>query len=554
MVCTTENCCARRRRDRARLVAKIAVFGLICFAATATIAADPSAELRERFLGADGLPSEAAYQSARGILPVADTETFHWQVVFKVAYRSADVADVASAKALHADCYFVRTRKYAARKRVQPVWDGRASQANGRIEVVAYTDERERLFGYIYEHCQVVHMADAQGTVRMPDLAGAEYNPFTGQLWRARPGGEIEEPQRLYLPFAFGDAQGRRIEPEFKIVQAKGGSFSLLVSGGKRELTLATCAVAGSKDRQRTDGYAPGGGPGYVANNLEPTTIIELPGTMNSELLDTRGAQLVLRSELIAGESKKPAVQIDGNFDEWRSVPGIGDPERDSVSYLQYNPDTDLLQFKVANDQEHLYFYTRVAGRHGNTAGERDRYYFYIYIDADRNPRTGYVPTRDDECYYGVTLGTDCEPQFEFIGGRLVKTFFGFAGSSTETDVLQGRVAFGPSWYNRHDEQGRLREGYKVEYTRRNGQTSITKDFSEGASDDITIAFSPDGSECEMRASLHGFLQGANGASIIAAGQRIDLAAGVEASGLIRGHTRWSADSTAVIRGYRIAK
>jgi hypothetical protein len=151
-------------------------------------------------------------------------------------------------------------------------------------------------------------------------------------------------------------------------------------------------------------------------------------------------------------------------------------------------------------------------------------------------------------------LGTDCEPQFEFIGGRLVKTFFGFAGSSTEQDVLNGRVAFGPSWYNRHDEQGRLRDGYKVEYTRRGGQTSITKDFGAGASDDITIAFSPDGSECEMRAALQGFLQDLSGAPIIAAGQRIDLAAGVEAAGLIRGHSRWGADSTAAIRGYSIAK
>ncbi len=177
-----------------------------------------------------------------------------------------------------------------------------------------------------------------------------------------------------------------------------------------------------------------------------------------------------------------------------------------------------------------------------------------MYIDADRDPTTGYVPSRDDDCYYGVTLGDDCEAQFEFIGGRFVKTFFGFAGRSKEKDVLSGRVALGPSWYNRHDEQGRLRDGYKVEYTRREGAISITEDFSEGTSDDIHVALSPDGSECEMRAAMSGFLQNADGKPIIAPGQRIDLAAGVEASGQARGNSKWGADSTVIVRGYSIAK
>jgi hypothetical protein len=57
-----------------------------------------------------------------------------------------------------------------------------------------------------------------------------------------------------------------------------------------------------------------------------------------------------------------------------------------------------------------------------------------------------------------------------------------------------------------------------------------------------------------MRAALRGFLRSADGIPIIAAGQSIDLAAGVEASGQIRGNTKWGADSTAVIRGYRIGK
>jgi hypothetical protein len=285
----------------------------------------------------------------------------------------------------------------------------------------------------------------------------------------------------------------------------------------------------------------------------EPTTVVEIPGEIANDVLDVRGPRLTLRSKMPLWAGKR-AVQIDGRFDEWRGVPGMADPEGDVPSYLQYNPDTDLLEFKVASDERYLYFYTRVAGRHGNTAAGKDRYYFYVYIDADRNPATGYLPTRDDDCYYGVTLGDDCEAQFEFVGGRFVKTFFGFAGRSTEKDVLSGRVTQGSSWYNRRDEQGRMRDGYKVEYVRRGDKISITEDLSEGTSDDIVIALSPDGGECEMRAELSGFLAKANGEPIIAAGQRIDLAAGVEASGQIRGNSKWSADSTAILRAYTIAK
>jgi hypothetical protein len=530
------------------------VLGLIVTPMVAQSMADPGAALRERFLGPTGLPSETAYAQSHAIFPVPNTESFNWQVVFKLTYRSADVARLNEATAVHTDCYFIRGRTYVAAQRVQPVWDGRVYQANDRLEVAAYTTEGERNFGRIDERSRVVRTTDANGPIAMPDLDEVEYNPFTGQLWRGVRGGDIEEQQRFYLPLTLVDLHGKPVNPDFKIVQAKGGEFSLVARSGETEIPLATCTLTNEGDAKRSGGYTPVVGPGFTLLTSEPTTVFEVPGRIAADRLETPAAQLVLRRKLPTATSAEPIVQIDGDFDEWRSIPGIADPERDIVSYLQYNPDTDLLEFKVTNDDQYLYFYTRLAGRHGNTAAGRDRYYFYIYMDVDRDPTTGYLPTRDDECYYGVTLGVDCEPQFEFIGGRFVKTFFGFAGRSTEKDVLRGRVALGPSWYNRDDEKGRLRDGYKVEYTRRAGQTSITKDLAEGMSDDITIALSPDGSECEMRAAMSGFLQNAAGKPIIAPGQRIDLAAGVEASGLIRGNSKWGADSTAIIRGYSIAE
>jgi hypothetical protein len=280
--------------------------------------------------------------------------------------------------------------------------------------------------------------------------------------------------------------------------------------------------------------------------------VFKVQGELMTDVLDTRGAQLVVQSDRGSSTPRMPSVKIDGRFGEWRSWPGTGDPRGDTTGYLQYNPDTDLLEFKVASDQRYLYFYTRVAGRHGNTGEGPDRYYYYVYIDADRNPATGYVPTRDDDCYYGVALGDDCEAQYEFVGGRFLKSFFGFAGAATEREVITGRVALAPSWYAKHDGQGKLRDGYKVEYIRQGNTIKITHDNLPGTTDDLVIALSPDGSECEMRAALSGFLEDASGKPIIAPSQRIDLAVGVEAAGKIRGHAQWGADSTAVIRGYLV--
>jgi hypothetical protein len=52
---------------------------------------------------------------------------------------------------------------------------------------------------------------------------------------------------------------------------------------------------------------------------------------------------------------------------------------------------------------------------------------------------------------------------------------------------------------------------------------------------------------------MTGLLKDAAGKPVIAPGQSIDLAAGVEASGESDGQSKWSADSTAVWHGYAIS-
>ena len=536
------------------------LFLLFLLASASARASDPASAMRERFIGPEGLPSESAYAQVHGLLPAPGLESFQWRAVFTLAYRNSDVGRLEDAEVIHTDCYFVRTHRYTAPYRVQPVWDGRVYVADGKLVVGAYTKSYgERLAGYIDEDSGAVRLEPADRSIAMPDLTAVRYNPFNGQLWRRMPGGEFSEETRHYLPLALVNVHGAQVRPLFRIARAAGNVFSLIATHEGGEVVLATCALRDAARASRTPGYTPGLGPGCIMISEQPLTVVELPGEITVEAIDIGGSQLKLRgawppAAKALSIAPHQEVRIDGHFDEWRNLPGVADPRGDIVSYLQYNPDADLLEFKIASDDRYLYFYTRVAGQHGRTAEGKDRYYFYVYIDADRKSATGYSPTRDDDCYYGVTLGDDCEAQFEFVGGRFVKTFYGFTGLGSEKDVLTGRVALGPSWYSRHDEQGRLRDAYKVEYIRRSGEISITEDFTEGTSDDIVMALSPDGSECEMRAALSGFLRDKQGNPVIAPGQRIDLAAGVEASGQAAGNTAWGADSTAVVYGYEVGK
>jgi len=543
------------------------------FAAPA-LCADPGAALRQRYLGPDGLPNETAYLQAEGVAAAPETETYAWQTVFKLTYLTEDLKRLDHADPIATDCYLIRTHSYAAPYRAAPVWDGRVYQKDDDLVVAAYSDSCERVVGHVNADGEVVTSAPGNARIPLLRFKDLNYNPFTGQLWRREPGGIIVGKDYFYLPFPLVTPRGEPVRCTFDIVRQEGPRFALIARSGDKQTVLVTCAVSDETILSKSDGYAPKLGPGCVMATANPTTVLEVQGTIADDALHLRGAPIVLTNDLAgaAPAPVRPQVTIDGDFREWRNVPcvacvacvdpktrrdcgqGIGDPRGDIPGYLRYNPDTDLLEFKVANDATHLYFYTRVAGRHGNTVKPDDRYYFYVYIDADRDTGTGYIPTRDDNCYYGVTIGDDCEAQFEFVSGRFVKTFFGFTGVGTEKEVLAGRVKLGPSWYSREDPAGRARDRYKVEYVKRNGKLQTTADYTEGTSDDIIMALSPDGSECEMSVELTGFLRDQSGKQIIAPGQNIDLAVGAEASCGAWGHDdQWGADSTAPIYGYYIA-
>ena len=99
-----------------------------------------------------------------------------------------------------------------------------------------------------------------------------------------------------------------------------------------------------------------------------------------------------------------------------------------------------FLEFKVSHDDQHIYLYARVAGQVGRTHPDGGRSYFYAYMDVDQNPGTGFLPSRDDECYFGVDIGDDCEVQFEFVNNAFRKSFYGFCGLGGDDNVLKQQL------------------------------------------------------------------------------------------------------------------
>jgi hypothetical protein len=231
----------------------------------------------------------------------------------------------------------------------------------------------------------------------------------------------------------------------------------------------------------------------------------------------------------------------------------VDDRRGDLVPYLEYVPDVDLLEFKVAHDDQHIYLYARVAGQVGRTHPDGGRSYFYAYMDVDQNPETGFLPSRDDECYFGVDIGDDCEVQFEFVNNAFRKTFYGFCGLGGDENVLKQQLNIGKSRYGRFEDNGAERANYKSEYASRDGITEITEDLKLGTSDTIRLAVSPDGHEVEVASAFAGFLKDSKSRPIVKLGQTIDIAAGMECdSKAYPGKTNWAADNTIAIRGYQL--
>jgi hypothetical protein len=444
--------------------------------------------------------------------------------------------------------------------------------------VHAFTDHGEKIIGTVdAQGCFTPNEAYRKHRKLLPswpsDPALLIYDPQEDALYY-----EVDVPGPVvvetldFLPLELTDAQRKPIAARFAIDVAASGDADhqpvvrLALEDGNDSRVLAQARLPkvfrrsdvqlGSFDNQtgtylREADYRPGA---LDQDRRQPSVTFSFAGQF-TDALQAQGPALVVDDPPgSVDRAPGPArITIDGRFDDWRNVPGVDDPRGDVVPYLEYLPDVDLLEFKVAHDDQHIYLYARVAGQVGRTHPEGGRSYFYAYMDVDQNPNTGFLPTRDDNCYFGVEIGDDCEVQFEFVNNALRKTFYGFCGLGGDENVLRQVVTIGKSQYGRFDERGVERANYKSEYIYRDGITEITEDLKLGTSDTIRVALAPDGSEVEISSTFTGFLKDAAGRPIVGPGQTIDLAAGMESdSKAYPGKTRWGADSTPPIRGYRL--
>lgn len=531
-------------------------------------AKNPIQVIQSLYLNPEGMSSHDMFLKTHGLYPIHTTiqSTPYFTVSFlrdDVLKKNGEFQLSKSAELLNPDFYVETTTKYTSDNVAVPIWDGRVYQDDNDLILGGYSSEfNERPVGIINDKGHFDSQLEGVDSEEFPILqipAGQLiFDPFEWKLLRIKQsrGETIQRSVTSFLPIKMYGQHGELLNYiSFELVSLP-ESRSLVLYGmidGKK-IEVATCTLKDSDIVKRKEAFQ----PELIEGSSQPGDGEVITLTFQgkySDHISHHGSELHLKNETgnLSDEYKSnpSTIEIDGYFQDWRNIPGVADIKGDHVSYLYANPDTDLLEIKVSNDDKYLYLYSRVAGAHGRT-GQKGRYYWYAYIDVDRDASTGYPPTRDDNCYFGISIGDDCEAQFEFVGNRFIKTFFGFTGIGAEKEALSGELTLGPSYYSPEGRDGEKRDSYKIEYVHRNGSRFITHDYTEGTSGDIIIALSPDGSEVEVKVELAGFLKDTSGNMIMVRGNKIDVAVGVEGSSDHYGSDDWGADSSPVIYGYLI--
>ena len=533
-----------------------------------TFTKNPIVVLQSQYLDNDGMPSHDSFLQAHGLNH--QNSKIESTPYFTVSFAMDDLIEnngsykpTESAKLLNLDFHIATKTKFNSRNIGEQIWDGRAYEDNYKIIVGGYSSKfNERPVGEINYDGSFVTQLDGADAKEFPILEiPAEqivFDPFEWKLLKIgfNNNKDIEETTKSFLPLNIYDTKEELLNSmEYKFETDPATSTLALygvINGKKTE--IANCNLQKSKIVKSKVGFK----PGLIEGCSQPTNgnVITLTFQGNySNNISLNGSELQLKNDAKyatdKSEVKRSAITVDGDFSDWRNISGTSDAEGDYVSYLFANPDTDLLEFKVTNDEKYLYLYSRVVGAHGRT-GDKGRYYWYSYIDVDQNPVTGYAPTRDDNCYFGIPIGDDSEAQFEFISDTFVKTFFGFTGVGAEKEALSGVLELGPSFYATKGRDGIKRDRYKVEYVHSKGSRSITHDYTVGTSEDIIVALSPDGSEVEVKVELVGFLKDKSGNMLVHVGKKIDIAIGVEGSSNYYGSGDWGADSSPVVYGYEL--
>ncbi|MEZ6046602.1 MAG: Ig-like domain-containing protein [Planctomycetaceae bacterium] len=284
-----------------------------------------------------------------------------------------------------------------------------------------------------------------------------------------------------------------------------------------------------------------------------------------------------------------PNIVIDGDMSDWDN-PAIAqyfDPEddqhdtdtsgRNGTPVYVDHPNADLLEYRVTNDEENLYFYFRSRGQIGATSNSIDgpragRYYVIVTIDVDQDDNTGYW--LDDGGYYPTTNGYDMNAEIEYYDGTFNTGHYLNHGAQTSAELTQAfldqtRGAYTPGFDGPYQPgfvnilPGTYQYYTQWVYQENNpaiesdDQITLVVDRGPVVLGIIQAAISADGHSLEMIAPMKGFLKDQNGDPIIKVGSILDLSFSLEASGELSNEVTpsnpngtWASDTADPLNGY----
>src|SRR2546425_3319374 len=82
-----------------------------------------------------------------------------------------------------------------------------------------------------------------------------------------------------------------------------------------------------------------------------------------------------------------PIIRIDGDFSDWAKFPAYADSPSDQVQ----NPDVNLLDVKVATQNQNLFVNAQVQGLLFQGSGSNETDSVFVFLDEDNNRNTGYA-------------------------------------------------------------------------------------------------------------------------------------------------------------------
>ncbi len=129
------------------------------------------------------------------------------------------------------------------------------------------------------------------------------------------------------------------------------------------------------------------------------------------------GIVLILAA-LLSAVSTFPSqapITVDGDVSDWKNV---GHQGAFQVSGVGFNPNVDIVRAGVFTDPNFVFFSVEVSGTilQGNSFNRTD--VFYVFLDSDGNPMTGYALGGRDTWGFGA----DVMIKVEGVGGKIVSS------------------------------------------------------------------------------------------------------------------------------------